>query len=202
MVVVMGGGVLANGTLPPHVVPRCEAVLAMTDLPAHAVVVASSSFSLNTPPKLTRTGLPVSEASAIARWLKAHGFIRTVFCEQQSHDTIGSIFFVLTMYASFLGTRRVLFVTSAFHSERTARISEFVNERVFANRFEIRTMSVPDVGVTQDRVLHELHSLEKFKSMFGRVADAEAFVHRLFLDHGNYNERFGSDTSVSDNLLY
>jgi len=202
MVVVMGGGVLADGTLPPHVVPRCEAVLAMTALPAHAVVVASSSFSLNTPPKLTRTGLPVSEASAIARWLKTHGLTRTVFCEQQSHDTVGSVFFVLALHAFFLGTRRVLFVTSAFHAERTARISEFVNERVFDNRYEVRTMSVPDVGVTQDRVMHEAQSLEKFRSMFGGVADAASFVHRLFLEHGNYNHRFGSDALLFGNLLY
>jgi uncharacterized SAM-binding protein YcdF (DUF218 family) len=202
MVVVMGGGVLADGTLPPHVVPRCEAVLAMTALPAHAVVVASSSFSLNTPPKLTRTGLPVSEASAIARWLKAHGFTGTIACEQQSHDTVGSVFFVLALHATFLGASRVLFVTSAFHAERTARISEFVNERVFGSRFEVRTMSVPDVGVTQDRVLHEAQSLEKFRRMFGGVPDAASFVHRLFLEHGNYNDRFGSDAPVSGNLLY
>jgi len=202
MVVVMGGGVLADGTLPPNVVPRCEAVLAMTALPAHAVVVASSSFSLNTPPKLTRTGLPVSEASAIARWLKAHGFTGTIICEQQSHDTVGSIFFVLALHATFLGISRVVFVTSAFHAERTAQISEFVNERVFSNRFEVRTLSVPDVGVTQDRVLHEVQSLDKFRSMFGDVTDAASFVHRLFLEHGNYNDRFGSDTTVSGNLLY
>jgi len=201
MAVVMGGGVLADGTLPPHLVPRCEAVLAMTALPAHAVVVASS-FSLNTPPKLTLTGLPVSEASAVARWLKAHGFTGTVFCEQQSHDMVGRAFFVLTLHASFLGTRRVLFVTSAFHAERTARISEFVNERVFGNRFEVRTMSVPDVGVTQDRVLHESRSLEKFRSMFGGVADAASFVYRLFLEHGNYNDRFGSDAPVDDSSRY
>lgn len=202
MVVVMGGGVLADGTLPPHVVPRCEAVLAMTALPAHAVVVASSSFSLNTPPKLTRTGLPESEASAIARWLKAHGFTGTIMCEQQSHDTVGSVFFVLAIYATYLGVRRVIFVTSAFHAVRTAQVSEFVNQRVFGNRFEVRTMSVPDVGVTQDRVFHEVQSLERFRRMFGDVVDAASFVHRLFLEHGNYNDRFGSDAPVSGNLLY
>jgi hypothetical protein len=202
LVVVMGGGVNDDGTLPPHVVERCEVVMSMQGLSEHAVVVASSSFSLNCPPRLSTIGMPMSEASAIFRWLRDHGYTGTVICEQLSHDTVGSIFFVLSLQATYLKLKRILFVTSAFHAVRTEQISEFINERVFNSRFEVRTLPVRDVGLTPGRELHEAKSLENFYSMFGEVVDAESFVRCLFLKHSNYNECFGSYSIVSGDCLY
>lgn len=202
LVVVMGGGVMADGALPPHVVERCEVVMQMPGLVERAVVVASSSFSLNCPPRLSPNGMVISEASAISRWFKDHGYKGTVICDQLSHDTIGSIFFVLSLQALYLNIKRVLFVTSAFHAERTKHISEFINKRVFNSKFEVQTLAVRDVGLTSDRILHEAKSLENFYSMFGDVVDAESFVRCLFFEHSNYNERYSSDSIVSGNFLY
>lgn len=202
MVVVMGGGVLADGGLPPHVVARCEAVLAMPGLADRAVVVASSSFTLNSPPKLNGAGMPYSEATAIARWLTAHGYPGKVICEQQSHDTVGSVFFVLALYASLVEARQVHFVTSAFHAERTTQISNFVNERVFNRKFEVKTVAVPDFGVTEERVTHERQSLREFFNTFNDIHDYRSFLWRLLTEHGNYNQQFGSNFIASSKHLY
>jgi hypothetical protein len=202
MVVVMGGGVLADGGLSPQVVPRCQAVLEMPGLADRAVVVASSSFTLNTPPKLNKAGMPYSEATAIARWLASHGYPGKVVCEQQSHDTVGSVFFVLALYAPLVKARQVHFVTSAFHAERTTRISNFVNERAFNRAFEVKIVAVPDVGVTSERVLHERQSLRSFLDTFEGVDDYRSFFSRFLTEHGNYNKNFGSNMVASTNHLY
>ena len=198
----MGGGLSPDGTLPPHVIARCEAVLDIKGFANRGLVVASSSFSLNCPPKHKDNRLPLSEASAISRWLRGQGYSGSVMCEQQSHDSVGSVFFVLALFASYLNISQVKFITSEFHVDRVAYIAEFINTRVFDTRFKVDTYAVNNVGFTLDRERHEATSLDKFKAMFGDILDRQDFAARFFSQHGNYNENFGSDVVLSGNLLY
>lgn len=202
LVVVMGGGVMADGTVPQHVAERCKAVLAMTDLAKRAIVIASSSFTLNCPPKLSKDKMPLSESSAIEQYLRSNGYLGTILCEQQSHDTVGSIFFILSLYGTYLNITRITFVTSSFHAERTEKIAKFINERVFSNNFTVVICSVPDAEVSKERIDHEKSSLKLFFETFGDVFDCSSFFLRLVKDHNNYNHHYASDSILTKSFLY
>ncbi len=198
----MGGGIQENGELPQMVISRCKAVLSHPDISERTLVICSSSFTLNCPPKLTSRGFPRSEASAIYSWLKKNGFRGPMICEQQSHDTVGSIFFILSLYASSLGVNRVEFITSEFHARRVKEIAHFLNDRIFFSKFQISINVVVNFGVTNERILHEDQSLKRFNEMFGDVFTATQFVERFLLRHSNYNHIFGSDFYAGEELNY
>jgi hypothetical protein len=202
LLVVMGGGIREDGKLPSHVESRCQAVLIRSEYLHRTLVICSSSFTLNRPPKLTPRGFPRSEASAMASWLSVNGYTGPVACEQLSHDTVGSVFFVLSLYGLFLEVNKIEFITSEFHAKRVSHIADFVNERVFSASFNITVTSVPDDNVNADRIVHEEQSLLRFNNMFGFIRNRMQFVECLFIRHSNYNHLFGSDVSVVDNLQY
>lgn len=202
LLVVMGGGIQENGELPQMVIPRCKAVLSHPKISERTLVICSSSFTLNCPPKLTSRGFPLSEASAMYIWLKKNGFRGPMVCEQQSHDTVGSIFFILSLYASSLGVNSVEFITSEFHARRARKIAYSLNDKIFSSRFEININSVVNLGVTKKRILHERESLKRFNKMFGDVSNASQFIERFVTHHSNYNHTFGSDVLAGQELNY
>ena len=95
-VIIMGGGIVKDGSLPSHLQPRVEKVIESYN--SASLVICSSSFSLNVPPKLTKDGYVISEASVIARELKKSCSNFEILCEQFSHDTVGSVFFCFDLF--------------------------------------------------------------------------------------------------------
>ena len=202
ILVVMSGGVDADGKLPINVVERCKVALKIVTDNNRIGLMASSSFSLNVPPKLDNKGFPISESSAIFQWFRQEGYQKTILCEQQSHDTVGSIFFILYVYARILSIKKIKFVTNKYHLPRVNRIAYTINRILFKNYYDIEIIGVEDRSITDVRLRHEQRSLDRFLEKYDKIDSPEEFALFFFGNHKNYNQAFKSDNILSEKFMY
>ena len=92
-IVVLGGGLTATGTLPPHTQLRVdEAIRLYRSLGGRARIITLSGGTPYKPNPLDSKGFPILEATAAARELLHHGIpANHVFEEAFSLDTIGNV---------------------------------------------------------------------------------------------------------------
>ncbi len=197
----MAGGINEDGSLPIHIKDRCQLVLDQFNS-ANSLILASSSFSLNVPPKLDLDGYPISESSRLRAWLIDNGFKGKVLCEQLSHDTVGSILFSLMLFAKNFYLKKIKFVTSDFHVTRTKLIADFINQIVFKGIYEIDYISVKTSEDLELRKLHEADSAQFFRKEFSDCKNENDFMIKFLTNHTNYNHIFGSNKKLSKEFYY
>jgi uncharacterized SAM-binding protein YcdF (DUF218 family) len=145
-VIVLAGGLLADGGLPPWVTRRLDAAAGVQRLqarcrpagenPADArppppIVLSGGGTPHKRPPVDPVTGHPLHESTACARYLMRGGGVgdegnkrgwavppSALLKETASMDTLGNAYFSLLSQAVPFGWRRVAVVTSAFHLPR------------------------------------------------------------------------------------
>ena len=191
VIICLGGGVETDGTLPSQAFSRVERGVAIATCHVGAVLIMSSSFTLNLPPRLNADSRIISEASAMARAARALGYAGPLFCEQQSHDTIGSAYFVFSDFLSFLSPRRLTIITSDFHSSRAETIFMHMASLFdFSKPIEfISTLADPG----QERLDHEKMAAETYARDWGWITNLNDFRQRFFSTHSNYNVLFCGD---------
>lgn len=191
VVICLGGGVESDGKLPNQAALRVEKGVEVAMNSGDSVLIMSSSFTLNVPPRMTADGLIISEASAMARAAKALGYAGQLFCEQQSHDTIGSAYFLFSDFLSFLTPQHVTVITSDFHVARAEII--FVHmASLFDYHRPMSFIAIP-AEVNAERCEHEGRAADSYIQDWGEIVDLDAFRHRFFSHHANYNVVFASD---------
>lgn len=194
-ILCLGGGVKSDGTLPQHVALRVSKGVELARLEDESALIMSSSFTLNRPPRVDHDGRIISEASAMARAARKLGFAGTLYCEQQSHDTIGSAYFLFSDFLSFLAPQRATVVTSDFHVERAKVIF-----RHLASLFDfggaIAYVATP-AKVDAERHEHENLACQSYIHDWGGIVTLSDFRQRFFSSHTNYNAAFSSDAITS-----
>lgn len=206
LIVVMGGGLTDELTVPKHVQDRCEFALNNFDV-EQCLIIGSSSYSMNVKPKFDATSNIKSEASAIYEYIAPKLKLATAGVEQFSHDTIGSVFFCLDMFASKLNILDVKFITSDFHANRVDVVANFINERVFRGVFNIEVMSVAATYAydSSDYVLRkakESLAIKRFVEEYADINSHREFLIKLLFCHSNYNHFFCSDSLLKNGMLY
>ena len=88
--IILGGGIKDNGKIPDHVLSRLD--IASSLCQKNDLIITSSSFSLNIPPKMDKNNFILFESTEMAKELYKRGF-RNLITENWSHDTIGSALF-------------------------------------------------------------------------------------------------------------
>jgi hypothetical protein len=201
--VIMGGGINSKNKLHDHVIERCNFFL---DLPLEekesTLVIASSCFSLNVRTKLGENGTPLSEASLICAYLRNNGYLDELLCEQQSHDTIGSVYFVLNNYLKVFDLPKVSFITSDFHQARVDLIAKHFNQILFDGYFDFEVLASKTKIPAKIRGLKERESCKSFEKKFGKITSAPMLLYYLYKNHTNYNCSFKSEAILSDENLY
>lgn len=198
--VLMSGGLLATGELPSDVVKRCDYILENKD--DFDLIVASSSFSLNVRPKLDADGRIRSEASAGCSYLKEQGFTKEVLCEQFSHDTVGSVFFVLSVYAKIFNAKKVTFVTSDFHCKRVEVISSKLNQILSNTSTKVEVVGCPATGANAERVRREFESTVRFIKTYESICEESKFLKKMLREHANYNCNYSGSNLDEKDLAY
>jgi len=113
IIVVLGGGVLHDGTPAPATLARAEAAADVARAHPDAAIICSGSHGVGRKPKR-------SEAASMADLIVERGVDRArIFLEDQSRDTIGNAVHVADRYLSAIPARRIYLVTSPFHLERS-----------------------------------------------------------------------------------
>lgn len=197
-VIVPGGGVRENGELPPWVKARFDAAMR---IPAsmRRFIVALSVGTVHKPPPRSRSGHPISEARAGARYLLMSGVDpQTILTEELSLDTIGNAFWARLLHAEPRQLTRLHVVTSRFHYNRTRHVFE----RVFAlpthasffcraPRFVLTFEAVEDVGLTGDalreRERREAASFDAVRQPSSILAQAASMAELHQLLHTKHN---------------
>jgi hypothetical protein len=195
MYVIMSGGLKMDGSLPEHVIERCDWVINSCNsdqLSNNINILCSSSFTLNVPPKLNQENFVVSESSMIFEYLKKRGLKNKILCEQFSHDTVGSIFFSIDLFVLPMNIKTVSFVTSSFHRARVNSILNLI-AGIYPNKFHFNTIGVEsNEGSNQyvsvdKRISHETEAISNFKILYEEVNNRSDFLKVLLNEHSNYN---------------
>lgn len=148
-VLVLGGGVRGEDTVPPWVEARLNLVL--EKYRSERVVLLSWGTTHKAPP-MKRDGFPVVEAVADAKYLIKHGFAPAqIYTETSSYDTKGNAFFSRVIHTDVRGWYRLHIITSEFHMARTQAIFNWI----FSiddpeNRYRLTFEATPDTGINSE----------------------------------------------------
>jgi hypothetical protein len=171
--------------------------------------VALSAGTTYRPPPLDRTGFPIYESAAGARYLLAAGVPRNrILVETQSWDTIGNAFFSRVIHADPLEMKRLLVITSDFHLPRTELAFRWIYGLTpgdLSRQLDFTGVSDPemDPAVFAERQEKERKSLEGLKALSRKITTMQEFHHWLFTAHDAYNAdrpAFGSGAVTSNTL--
>lgn len=190
LIICLGGGVNEEGCLARHIQSRVRKSIDISSMSNDAVILFSSSFTLNKPPVMDSRERIVSEASVMAKFAKSLGYQSQLYCEQQSHDTIGSAYFSFSDFVSFIRPKTITIVTSNFHIERARVIFSHVAELF---NFEGRLLFAETTSsFSQVRSKKERSSCQEYYSYWKNIKDISEYRYKFFRYHSNYNIDFAS----------
>jgi hypothetical protein len=189
-VACLGGGLRDDASLNDHIKRRVVRSIECAERQDSSAIVFSSSFTLNKPPVLDSRGQICSEASAMARYAECCGYGGTYYCEQQSHDTIGSAYFLFSDFFSFLRPTHITVITSDFHLPRVQLIFDHL-AKLFGHEQKIEFFGCnSDIG--SGRVEKEKVFLEKYLNEWNIIENLNDFRKSFFKNHDNYSVNFSS----------
>jgi uncharacterized SAM-binding protein YcdF (DUF218 family) len=163
IIVVLGGGVLHDGTPTPATLARGTAAADVARAHPLAAIICSGSHGVGRKPRR-------SEAAAMADLIVAGGIDRErIFLEDQSRDTIGNAVFVAELYLSAVPPRPVYIVTSPFHLERSVETFRLV----LGPAWQIRGVASASVSDDGERVKHEPQFLRQTREFLAGIAPGE-----------------------------
>lgn len=188
-VLVPGGGLRPDGSLPPFVLSRLGAAHALA---GEAPIIPLSAHTVHRAPPVNAAGYPVLESVAAAEALLARGVpAARIWAETASLDTIGNAYFARVIHTDPAGLRRLLVVNSEFHMPRTRMIFDWIFGLPPADPpYSLEYHTVPDQGLTEigleARRAKEAARMEDLRRTIPRV-DSLAALHRfLFTEHRAY----------------
>jgi uncharacterized SAM-binding protein YcdF (DUF218 family) len=163
IIVVLGGGMLPDGTPASATLARAEAAADLARSHADAAIICSGSHGVGRKPRR-------SEAASMADLIVERGIDRErIFLEDQSRDTIGNAVYVADRYLGAIPPRHIYVVTSPFHLERSVETFRLV----LGSAWQIEGMAsapAPDDG---QRAKHEPRFLMQTRAFLAGIAPGE-----------------------------
>ncbi len=202
-VLVLGGGLREDGSLPPWVEARLELAL---EWAGEAPIAVLSAGTVYKPHPLDGNGFPIYEAAAGGRFLLSRGVpAERIFQEASSLDTLGNAYFARCVHAEPAGWRRLLVVTSDFHLPRTEAVFSWAFSLLpYASPYSLAFVSSPDVGIAAEaltaRRRKERESLASFLDWRDGVRTLQEFHRFLFTGHSAYRAALQQFRPVGEDL--
>ena len=203
-ILVPGGGLLENGTLPPWTISRLAYALSLKDQCRWIGLL--SGGTVHKPPPLDPNGFPIHESRLAAEYLiKAGVDPEKILTEISSYDTIGNAYFSRLLFSEPLLLRNLLIITSAFHMPRTRAIFEWIyNLPPSAINFNIDFVSTPDTGLSSEvlaaRVQREKNSLANLEMTKPKITTLKEFLLWLYSEHKAYAPNLSPSPLSEDEL--
>eukprot|EP00762_Andalucia_godoyi_P000797 ANDGO_03702.mRNA.1 hypothetical protein GUITHDRAFT_77545 len=200
-VLVLGGGLLDDGNVPPWVANRLDYAAALFQAGRTSRLIVLSAGTTHKAPILDASQRPILESIAEAKYLvdKHHVNPRIIFCEKNSYDTIGNAYYCRMLFTDPFQWRKLHIVTSAFHMARSKAIFDWIfsltdsagNSRS-GGMYEVTYQQVPDVGLPQDtlesRKEREARSAENVLMNLSKSITNLQLLHTwINLDHAAYS---------------
>jgi hypothetical protein len=189
-ILIPGGGVQADGSLPPWMVARLDAAIT-TD--HNGCFITLSAGTVHKPPPLDAEGFPIFESVAATNYLIAQGIPKNnILVETCSYDTIGNAYFSYVIHVLPRRLKRLLVITSEFHLARTQAIFEWIYSLAKPDLLtcQLSFKSVPDVGIAPDvlkaRQHKEASGLASLQQLMPTITTLEQFHTWLTMEHNAY----------------
>ena len=189
-ILVLGGGLREDGSVPLWVENRLERALELAD--GTTPILTLSAGTTYKPGPCYADGRTIFESVAGATWLKERGYpAELLFTETASYDTIGNAYFARVIHTDPACWRRLAIITSEFHMPRTESIFRWIfTAAPCAPSYDLNFESVPDVGIDAEvleaRRKKEAAGLRSIPALTERYRTLAA-VHRwLYVEHQAY----------------
>ena len=205
-IVVVAGGIEADGTLPPWVTPRLDRARERFEATGGRVkILVSGSMTPHKPPPMGPGGFNVHESTSMASYLMERGVPATaVLKDTASMDTIGNAYYSLCLHAIPLGWKRVEVVTSAFHMARTRAAFEWVWGLTPHGEVDMRFVSTEDAGISETtlraRAEREAESAAALRANAAKITTLADFNEWLFTTHKCYAAARQHEIGVFDEV--
>lgn len=189
-ILIPGGGLTPQGTLPPWSLNRFEHALSFED--GQCLYLPLSAGTVHKPPPLDPAGFPIWESVAGAHFLLEHGIpADRILPETSSCDTIGNAYFSRMIHAEPRGLSRLLVITSRFHLERTRAAFEWVYQlSPCPLPYQLDFQAVPNRGLEEDalqaRQKKEARSLQALRDTAANIKTLGEFHAWLYTKHKAY----------------
>lgn len=189
-VLIPGGGLLKNGFLPPWTVVRLEYALSLKD--ECRWFICLSGGTVHKPPPLNEGGFPYYESHEMAKFLVKSGLDSArILTEISSYDTIGNAYFSRLLFTEPLSLKKLLVVTSEFHTPRTQAIFEWIFHLPPSPiDYQLVFESTPDKGLSPQalaaRVQREKNSLANLNNTIRKIKSLDEFLIWLYSEHAAY----------------
>ena len=178
MIIVLGGGIDRNGTLPIWVHSRLEKAIQLFSKKESCVLLSGKG----------KDGYQVTEAEAMAQYLIARDIpADKILLECLSEDTVQNAYFSRTLHIDPMGINRFTIVTSKFHMERSKHIFEWV----FGTAYHIDCAPVSDEEINEadldGRKQIELELLNFHNTVLNEIPSGDLLqVHQFLFNKSNY----------------
>ena len=189
-VLIPGGGLLDDGSLPPWTIARLEYALSLKDNSRWFILL--SGGTVHKPPPLNEDGFPYFESHEMAKFLVKKGLDSArVLTEISSYDTIGNAYFSRLLFIEPLSIKKLLVVTSEFHMPRTRAIFEWIFHLPPSPlEYQLSFETTPDKGLSPQalaaRVQREKNSLNNLNNTIREITSLDDFLIWLYSEHTAY----------------
>ena len=189
-ILIPGGGLLNDGSLPPWTIARLEHALTLKDECDWLILL--SGGTVHKPPPVNENGFPLFESHVLAKHLINAGInSNRILTEISSYDTIGNAYFARMLFTDPLALKKLLIITSAFHMPRTKAIFEWIfNLPPSPFKYEMNFERSPDDGLSPQalaaRVHREKNSLSNLRNTIQNINTLEDFIIWLYTKHAAY----------------
>jgi len=140
MIIVLGGGIDRNGSLPIWVHSRLEKAIQLFSKKESWILLSGKG----------KDGYQVTEAGAMAQYLIGRNIpADKILLECLSEDTIQNAYFSRVLHIDPMGVNRFTIVTSTFHMERSRCIFEWV----FGPGYQINCVPASDAEINEADLL-------------------------------------------------
>jgi len=203
-ILIPGGGLLADGSLPAWTLARLETALELQD---QADWIATlSGGTVHKPPPLDGEGFPIFESQKAAEFLIEAGVPpRRILTEISSYDTIGNAYFARLLFSEPMALTNCLIITSLFHMPRSEAIFRWVYSLLpLQHKYSLSFLSTPDVGLSSQALKarwdREKQSLDNLHQQIQKMNTLSAFQEWLYTEHAAYSSNRGTEKLSDDEL--
>lgn len=189
-IVIPGGGLLEDGSLPEWTRARLEKALAIQQKTEW--IITLSGGTVHKPPPISQEGYPIFESRKAAEFLISSGLDpNRILTEISSYDTIGNAYFCRILFTDPMSLARCHIITSDFHMARTEAVFRWVYSLSPAQiAYELSFESAPDTGLSppalKARRMRENLSLENLNQKIQKIRSVAVFQHWLYTEHAAY----------------
>lgn len=201
-IIILGGGINKNCTLPDWCIDRCNLAIKIFKK-YNSSIICTSGGSYHNPNPLDKDGFVIHECDALANYLFSKGVPKEkIFKEWTSYDTIGNAYFSKILLIDSFNWKNITVVTSDFHMDRSKIIFNYLFPKEnYTLNFESCQYLNKSKNL-EERILKENRSSINFRNLINKISSKYDFSKWIYNEHQCYTSIPNKKEKIDSLLLY